>query len=164
MTLQRSVMISIGSKPALPLLICVKTLPGLLHVLCLWIQAIVWSPGASRDRGGRVSPSIQCPKVHTYCQVKPSLEPGFHPWHGIRVNRHALPAPCEGGGRRPRSGRAVGVIRRERFSDDTQETGEGGAVSASPLPVSPTPAGVIPHRYSVRGGDIPHHVLVEKLP
>ncbi len=34
---------------------------------------------------------------------------------------------------------------------ETQETGAGGAVSASPLPVSPTPTGVIPNRYSARG-------------
>ena len=147
MTLQRSVMISIGSKPALPLLICVKTLPGLLHVLCLWIQAIVWSPGASRDRGGRVSPSIQCPKVHTYCQVKPSLEPGFHPWHGIRVNRHALPAPCEGGGRRPRSGRAVGVFlpHTEKSVWLKRRRQERGEPSPPPPPRQPHP----------RGGDSP---------
>jgi len=33
---------------------------------------------------------------------------------------------------------------------ETQETGEGGVVSASPLPVSPSPTGVIPHRYTAR--------------
>jgi len=58
----------------------------------------------------------------------------------------------------------VGVIQRERFSDDTQETGEGGVVSASPLPVSPTPTGVIPHRYSARGRASPQPVSGEKPP
>ena len=42
---------------------------------------------------------------------------------------------------------------------ETQETGEGGAVSASPLPVSPSPTGgAISHRYSVRGRAPPHLV------
>ena len=36
---------------------------------------------------------------------------------------------------------------------ETQETGEGGAVSASPLPVSPSSTGRFSHRHSVTGGD-----------
>jgi len=61
-----------------------------------------------------------------------------------RVNRHALPAPSRGGGRRPRSGREVGVVYEHR---STAETGRQGGESSTPLPVSPSPTGRFPHRY-----------------
>ena len=61
-----------------------------------------------------------------------------------RVNRPTLPAPYGGGGRRPRSGREVGVVYEHR---STAETGRQGGESSTPLPVSPSPTGRFPHRY-----------------
>jgi len=69
-------------------------------------------------------------------------DPASTPWHGHRVNHQTLPAPYEGGGRRPRSGRAVGVIQRERFPDDTSRQGRGP--SRPPSPSAPPPRGDSP--------------------
>ena len=55
--------------------------------------------------------------------------------------RHALPAPSEGGGRRPRSGRVVGVIQRERFSVARERQGKG---RSAPSPSAPPPRGRYP--------------------
>jgi len=68
-------------------------------------------PRQPLPRGGD-SPSIRCHGRGPLCrQCEHPAEILFLlPVHGIRVNRHALPAPSGGGGRRPRSGRVVGVI------------------------------------------------------
>ena len=58
--------------------------------------------------------------------------------------RHALPAPSRGGGRRRWKRRVVGVIYKYRSTGNTSD--RGGDVSASPLPVSPSPTGAIPHK------------------
>ena len=66
--------------------------------------------------------------------------------------RHRLPAPLRG---REEAAVAAGwwgwFQRLKPCHGETQETGAGGAVSASPLPVSPSPTGVIPNRYSAMG-------------
>ena len=60
---------------------------------------------------GGDSPSIRCHGRGPLCRHEhPAGILFLLPVHGIRVNRHALPAPSGGGGRRPRSGRVVGVV------------------------------------------------------
>ncbi len=67
----------------------------------------------------------------------------FSPEHCIRANRHALPAPSEGGGR------AVGVVNVNRSTRDTA-TGEGDV--PPPSPSAPLPGGDWPLTHCP-GGD-----------
>ena len=86
-------------------------------------------------------------------------------------------SPCTVSGLSPRTARPIGRGREEArnapggggvlakdVQPETQATWEGGAVSASPLPVSPTPRGVISLRYSARGRAPPHPVPGETPP
>ena len=62
------------------------------------------------------------------------------------------PPPLEGAGGGRGSGREVGVVYEYRSTIDTGDRG-GGAVSASPLPVSPSPTGAILPSIQCHGRD-----------
>jgi hypothetical protein len=91
-------MISIGSKPAQPLLIYLKTLlPGLLHAVCLWIQGVI------QGKGGDPPQPVSGEKP---------------PWHGFppAIAAHC-PPPLEGAGGGRVSGRVVGVFSSPPWKD-----------------------------------------------
>jgi len=56
--------------------------------------------------------------------------------------RHALPAPSEGGGRRPRQRPGGGGVPAKTVQSETQETGAGDV--PSPSPSAPPPRGRFP--------------------
>jgi len=58
--------------------------------------------------------------------------------------RHALPAPPEGGGRRPRSGREVGVVYLTRKKSVWLTRNDRGGGCSAPSPSAPPPRGDIP--------------------
>ncbi len=72
------------------------------------------------------------------------------------------PPPRRGGGRRPRSGRAVGVARREPFNQRRRRQVRRGTVSASPS--APPPGGDCPSIQCHGRGDLLNHLPDEKLP
>jgi len=55
----------------------------------------------------------------------PHRNPVPLPCHGHLANRPTLPAPSRGGGRRPRSGREVGVIYKYRSTGNASDRGRG---------------------------------------
>jgi len=65
------------------------------------------------------------------------------PEHCIRCYRQLLPAPSGGGGRRPRSGREVGVGRRILFNQICRRQGRGEPSPPPPSPSAPPPRGDI---------------------
>jgi hypothetical protein len=107
-----------------------------------------WEPSAPPPRGrfpidtvpGSASTAVcRLTRVKILFPAPRVLYPGQSP--------NTRPPPLAGGGRRPRSGRAVGVIQRERFSVPRRDRGRG----VPPPPRQPLPAGAIPHRYSATG-------------
>ena len=94
---------------------------------------------------GAISHRYSVPGFGSLVAVSPDTpqRSSLRPWHGIRGYRPTLPAPSGGGGRRPRSGRAVGVVDEYRSTRDTGDRGGGS-------PVSPS-RGAIPHGYSLLG-------------
>jgi len=91
------------------------------------------------------SRSIQCQgcaSPHPVPGEKLPEDPVSSPCTAIRGYRQTLPAPSGGGGRRPRSGREVGVVYEYR---STIDTGDRGGRLFHPPPHQP-----LPH-----GGDIP---------
>ena len=121
---------------------CKETVPGETQA--------TWEGGAVSASPLPVSPTPRGDSPSTQCQ-------GTDPLSAVNVNtlpksclcpralypdyRQTLPAPSGGGGRRRGTRRAVEVVRRKDVHPETQETWEGGVVSASPLPVSLTPTG-----------------------
>ena len=124
---------------------------GLWWVRCALGEVVVFheyrSTRDAGDRGGGCStpyPASPSPRgviLHRYSARggagnlsavnvnTPTEIPLLSPVHGYPVNRHALPAPCEGGGRRPRERPGGGGDpAREDFSD-TQATGAAGVVN-----------------------------------
>ena len=119
------------------------------------------STGNASDRGGgrrlRLPPPRQ-PHPHggdipsTHCRGRDNLsivsvntlpESCFLlRWHGHRANRHALPAPYRGGGRRRWKRREVGVIYKYRSTGNASDRGRG----VPPPPRQPSPTGAISHR------------------
>ena len=95
---------------------------------------------------GGDSPSTQCQGTDPLSAVNVNTLPKscLCPRALYPDYRHTLPAPSGGGGRRRGTRRAAGVVDVNRSTGDTQATWEGGAVSASPLPVSPSPRGDSP--------------------
>ena len=94
---------------------------------------IIWFPGASQGRGGRVSPSIHRKRGDPLTRFQARNLPGA-------ASHWQSPDTCPPPGK--------GAIQRERFSDDTQETGAGDVPSL--LPGEPHPPRLIPPRYTAR--------------
>ena len=101
---------------------------------------------------GGDSPWIHRPGEHPHSVVNVNTLPKSSfplPWHGIRTIATDCPPPLEGAGGGRGSGRAVGVIQRERFPATREDRGRG----VPPPPRQPLPTGAILHRYSATGGD-----------
>jgi len=76
---------------------------------------------------GRASPRLDVNTLPKSCLV---------PWHGHQANRQSTARPLVGGGRRPRSGRAVGVVYVNR---STAKTGDRGGGCSTPATGEPPP-------------------------
>jgi hypothetical protein len=99
---------------------------------------------------GAISHRYSVPGFGSLVAVSPDTpeRSSLRPWHGYPVLSPHTAAPYVGGGRRPRSGREVGVVDEYR---STRDTGDRGGGCSIPLPCEPLPHGAIPHRDSVPG-------------